>query len=434
VTLRAKVAVYLVAIHVALAALAVPLLWDGNRVWILLLEALVVLSLVLGLRLVRAIFVPLDLVRSGAQYLAESDFTVRFRETGQPDMDQLVEVYNRMADHLREERTVSEERHYFLEKILGATPTGVVILDYDEQIAVANPAACRMFRREPEALAGRRLSEVDDPLARSLAALGPDASRVETLWGSQRVRCRRSSFLDRGFERTFFLVDEMTEELRRTERAAYEKLIRVMSHEVNNTVTATTSLLDSCRTYAGQIGEEDRGDYESALEVVISRAGQLNAFMRGFAGVVRLPAPERRPADPLAILEGVERLMRAERERRRIAWAWEGEPIGRVSLDAVQLEQVFINVVKNALEAIGEDGTVTVRSGHADGRPFVALEDTGPAIPDDVRAELFTPFFSTKENGQGIGLTMVHEILSNHGFAFALEPLTPHGARFVVYF
>lgn len=433
-SLRTKLTIYLAVLHVALAALAVPLLWAELRIWILPLEALLAASLYLGIRLVRAVFVPLDLVRSGAQYLAESDFMVRFRGTGQPDMDALVDVYNRMVDHLREERTRSEERHYFLDKILTTTPSGVVILDYDERIAVANPAAARMLGRDAAALEGRKLTEIDDPLARALAALAVDESRVEGFWGSRRVRCRRLQFLDRGFARDFFIVDELTEELRRSERAAYEKLIRVMSHEVNNTVAATSSLLDSCLAYARHLEGEDRADYEEALGIVIARAAQLNAFMRGFADVVRLPEPELHPTDLRALLGRVERLMRPECERRRIEWRWECDgALGSPPLDAAQIEQVFINVFKNAIEAVGEGGTITVRCGASAGRRFVAVEDTGPGIPEDVRAHLFTPFFTTKEQGQGIGLTMVQEILGNHGLAFALESGERGGARFVLY-
>lgn len=433
-SLRAKFVVYLGVLHVALAALAVALLWE-DRVWIFAVEAAVVASLAVGVRLVRSVFVPLEMIRGGAQYIAERDFMVRFREAGHPELDQLVSVYNRMVDHLRQERTLTQEQHYFLGKILTASPSGILVLDYEERIAIANPAVERLLGRAADGLAGRRLSEVDDPLARALDRLAVDESRVEPVWGSRRVRCRRLQFLDRGFPRSFFIVDELTEELRRSERAAYEKLIRVMSHEVNNTVAATSSLLHSCLTYAAQLEGEDREDFEGALEVVISRTEQLNAFMRGFADVVRLPAPERQLTDARGLLEGIARLMRAECERRRIRWVWAcEEPPGRVSMDAAQIEQVFLNVVKNAVEAIGEEGTITVRCGRRSGRPFVAVEDTGPGIPADVRASLFTPFFSTKENGQGIGLTMVQEILDAHGFAFSLESVPPGPTRFVVYF
>jgi hypothetical protein len=102
----------------------------------------------------------------------------------------------------------------------------------------------------------------------------------------------KSRFLDRGFHRHFVLMEELTEELRQSEKAAYEKLIRLMSHEVNNSVASANSLLHSCLNYKDQLEVEDREDYEVALAVVISRTEQLNAFMKSFADVVRLLKPQ----------------------------------------------------------------------------------------------------------------------------------------------
>jgi nitrogen fixation/metabolism regulation signal transduction histidine kinase len=434
VSLRARLTLYLALLHVALAALAVPLLWAGERVWILPLEALLVASFLVGLRLVRAAAAPFEIVRSGRQHLAESEFAVRFRETGRREVDALVGVYNEMADRLREERTRAEERNFFLERVVDAAPAGVVILDFDGRVALANPAAERLFRRRARELAGLSLAEIGGPLAEALASLDEDEARVVSLWGSRRVRCQRLHFLDRGFSRACYLVDELTEELRRSERAAYEKLVRIMSHEVNNTVAATSSLLDSCKLYATRLEGEEREDFETALDVVIARAAQLAAFMDGFADVARLPEPRPTTVDLRALLGGVERLMRAECERRRIAWRWAwDERVGTARADAAQMEQVFINVVKNAIESIGEEGTVTVRATRENGRAAIAVEDTGPGIAADVREQLFTPFFSTKANGRGVGLTMVHEILSNHGFTFSLDSSAGEPTRFTIY-
>ena len=105
------------------------------------------------------------------------------------------------------------------------------------------------------------------------------------------MRVQRGTFLDRGFARSFLLLEELTEELRQSEKAAYEKLIRMMSHEVNNSVGASSSLLQSSLSYSAQLSGDDRADFERALQIAIDRMGQLNVFMRSFADVVRLPPP-----------------------------------------------------------------------------------------------------------------------------------------------
>ena len=233
---------------------------------------------------------------------------------------------------------------------------------------------------------------------------------------------QRGGFVDRGFPRAFFVLEELTGELRQAERAAYEKLIRVMSHEVNNTVASSTSLLQSSLTYARELSPENRTDFETALGVVIARTAQLNTFMKGFADVFRLPAPARQPCELVAILERVVALISARPDAGGIAWRWELDaPAIRVSADPAQLEQAILNVVKNAVEAV--DGT---GDGHdprhvEDDPPTLVVEDSGAGLTAEAQANLFTPFFSTKPGGQGIGLTLVGEILAGHGFDYALE-------------
>jgi signal transduction histidine kinase len=230
-------------------------------------------------------------------------------------------------------------------------------------------------------------------------------------------------------------MEELTEELRLYEKAAYEKLIRMMSHEVNNSVGASNSLLTSCLAYSHQLPEEHRRDFEAALGIAIGRTNQLDAFMRGFADVIRLPAPVPQPCDVRTMLHNVAALMKAQCDERRVAWCWaEDEVLPPVAVDPVQMEQVFLNIAKNAVEAIGHDGRITVRTWRKDGRPAVAIEDTGPGLSAEVRQNLFTPFFSTKEGGQGIGLTLVQEILASHRFQYSLDSAAGGPTRFTIVF
>ena len=132
-----------------------------------------------------------------------------------------------------------------------------------------------------------------------------------------------------------------------------------MSHEVNNTVASSTSLLQSSLTYARELGDESRRDFETALGVVIARTAQLNDFMKGFADVFRLPPPAKQPCELVAILERVWRCSARDPKRAGVAWRWELDaPAIRVSADPAQLEQAILNVVKNAVEAVDGTGTV----------------------------------------------------------------------------
>jgi signal transduction histidine kinase len=209
----------------------------------------------------------------------------------------------------------------------------------------------------------------------------------------------------------------------------------MMSHEVNNSVGSANSLLHSCLNYKDQLDPEDREDFVTALSVVISRTEQLNRFMRSFADVVRLPEPRLQPCEVKQLLDQVRVLMGPEMARRNIEWGWDFEsPPETVLMDRAQMEQAIVNIIKNSIESIGENGKVTIRMGNRGGRRFLTIEDTGHGISPDVRTQLFTPFFSTKENGQGIGLTLVQEILSRHGFEFSLEGQPGRPTEFTIYF
>ena len=431
-SLRAKIVLYLVLIHVVLGVISFIALRE-SRWWLLAVEGLFVVSIFLGTMLVRSFFVPLDLIRTGAELMSERDFTSQFREVGQPEMDALVRIYNQMIERLRDERLTLQERNYFLDRLLSASPAGVLTLDFDGRVSSLNPAARELLQVLDDEALGHPLSEIG-PLGEALAAVPVGKSRV-VAHGPRRLKVSRAEFFDRGFPRTFLLVGELTEELRASEKAAYGKLIRMMSHEVNNSVGAVSSLLDSFRGYGEDLSEEDRRDFLGAIDVAVNRMERLGAFMNGFAEVVRLPEPDRRPCDLRQLLEEILLLLRPELERRRIQAEWIANgPVPPVDLDRNQIEQVLVNVLKNAMESIGEDGRIALRLVSDGERPVLSISDTGRGIPEEVRPLLFTPFFSTKRDGRGLGLTLIREILIAHGAGFGLENRPEGGAEFRVRF
>jgi two-component system, NtrC family, nitrogen regulation sensor histidine kinase NtrY len=348
----------------------------------------------------------------------------------------LIGIYNTMVDRLRAERVRVAEQHQFLSRVLQVSPSGVVILDFDGAISSLNPAAERLLDRTAAAAVGRRLEALRSPLADALAVLDPGEARLVGMLGARRVKCHHGTFIDRGFPRSFLLIEELTEELRQFERAAYEKLIRVMSHEVNNSVAASNSLLHSSLAYAGDLRAADRADFEQAIGIVIERTEQLGSFMRRFADVFRLPPPLPRPTDLLPILQGIVRLLSSNPNARGVQWVWEAEhgsaPVFPVQIDRGQMEQALLNILRNAVEAIDGEGTVTIGVTAAGGRTTLTIDDTGPGISAEAQANLFTPFFSTKPHGQGIGLTLIQEILSAHGLEFGIERTAQGTTRFTV--
>jgi nitrogen fixation/metabolism regulation signal transduction histidine kinase len=432
VSLRGRFLAYLIAVHLLMAGVAAWLVWSDS-IWLGLVEIVLATSFFTGLALIRRFFTSVAFVHESAQLLEDSDLMSRYREVGQPGLDRLIRVYNRMVDSLRDERVRLEEQQQFLSRVLKESPGGIVVLDFDRRVEMANPSALRLLQAEAAFLVGQPLEAVSGALAGDLVALAEGRTRVVPLWGGRRVRAVHGSFPDRGFRRSFFLLEELTEELRQSEKAAYEKLIRMLSHEVNNTVGASNSLLNSCLTYGAQLTSDDRRDFEHAIGVVIARTAQLNTFMRSFADVVRLPQPQKTNVAIVDVATDLVRLLGGESDRRRIRLVEDVAPdLGSVAMDRAQLEQALVNIAKNGLEAIGADGTLTIRARRRDGIRVLEVEDTGPGIPPEARAQLFTPFFSTKEHGQGIGLTLVQEILANHKFGYALDGPPGGPTRFTI--
>lgn len=428
-TLGRRFVVYLVLVHLALAAAAVALA-RIDPLWAVLAEGVLAASLVTGLVLLRRArmtreqgAVALALIRSG-------EFTTRLRDTGVPEMDALVAAYNAMSDDLREQRVRLQERQWFLEKIVAASPSGIVTLDLDGRIADVNPAASRWLGGPDAPPIGRRLDELPGAFGAGLAGIAPGESRLLAEAGPRRFRARLSEFVDLGCARRFLLMDELSEELHRSERAAFEKLIRVMAHEINNSVGAGNSLLASCRPFASELSPESRQEFESALGLAIARGEHLNVFLNRFADVFRLPAPRVESLDLAELLRSVTRLMQAGADPR-VAFRLELPPERwLIRADRYQLEQVAINVLKNAREAASPIGSVTIRRVTKDGADRLEISDTGPGIDPTAASQIFSPFFTTKAAGQGIGLTMAREILEAHGFRFGLENRDAGGATF----
>lgn len=415
---------------VGLAVMLVCFYSGGNSLHLYLMEGVIAFLLIFWLIFNRKIVKPLELIGNGMDLLRERDFSSRLTQVGQFEADRVVNIFNRMMDQLKNERLRLREQNHFLDLLIQASPMGVVIVDFDGRITQVNPMAVKMFGLPAEQLHGCKLAEVQAALAKELARMKRDETAVVRLNDSNIYKCTCTTFTDSGFPHPFYLMERMTDELMRAEKKAYEKVIRMIAHEVNNTTAGITSALDS----AWQVLSEEQGmdDLCGMMRVCMERCYSMSRFITRFADVVKIPEPVLAPVDLNALATSCARFMESVCKERNIGLRLECDPeAGLVKADVSLMEQVLVNILKNAVESIGSDGEIIVRTA---AKAFIEIVDNGPGISKEVESKLFSPFFSTKPNGQGIGLVFIREVLSRHRCSFSLSTYEDGLTRFRIRF
>jgi two-component system nitrogen regulation sensor histidine kinase NtrY len=441
--LRRRLLGYVWLLHLAVFALVLWLYHERPLV-VVSVELVLVGSALLGTWLLGRALQPLDYTRRFQELLQEHNYAARLQQAPEDELAGLVRQFNQMLESLHEERLRLGEQRGFLDRLLEATPSAVLAFDFDGRVRLVNASALALLGLDaPEghalsdwaqgkaafaAGADAAARERSLQLLAQLEALPLGESRLLADADGRRYRAQRSHFFDRGFARHFLLLEELTQELDSSERATYEKLVRVLAHEVNNTVAATGSVLDSLLFYKPQLGEADRDDFGTAIEAVKRRNASLGEFIERFTRVVKMPAPEPRPTDPRGLLDDLLRLYREPGRARGVAVALARvEDVPALPLDRNLFEQALLNIAKNAVEAAeasarerGTPGRVDFELYRENDRVRLAVVDSGDRLGEVPPGQMFTPFFSTKKGGQGIGLLFVREVLQRHGFAYRL--------------
>ena len=400
-------------------------------------EALMLLLMLYLILFYRKIVKPMNTIGSGMELLREQDFSSRLSHVGQQEADRVVNVFNRMMEQLKNERLRLREQNHFLDLMINASPMGVIIMTLDEEVSQLNPMAMKMMGVRPEEAEGRKLSEIDSPLALELAAIPNGETSTVRLNDSSIYKCTHSSFVDRGFQHPFYLMEGLTDEVMKAEKKAYEKVIRMIAHEVNNTTAGITSTLDTVEQALSE--SEGMEDICDVMRVCTERCFSMSHFITRFADVVKIPEPTVAQVQLNELVSMCKRFMEGMCNDRNIILRLECDPeVGQVRLDASLFEQVVENIIKNAAERIesagesaGKHGEITVRT---TAPALIEIVDNGPGISKETEAKLFSPFFSTKPNGQGIGLVFIREVLSRHGCAFSLRTYNDGLTRFRILF
>ena len=421
-------ALILLALSGALAYWATHL--PDSRLPYYIMEGTIAFILIYLIVFYNKIVKPMHTIGNGMELLREQDFSSRLSPVGQHEADRIVNIFNRMMDQLKNERLRLREQNHFLDLLIQVSPMGVIITDLDGNISQANPMAIKMLGIHLESLLNKPIEKIDSPLASELAALSKEETRVVRLNDANIYRCTFTFFIDRGFQHPFYLIERMTDEVIRAEKKAYEKVIRMIAHEVNNTTAGITSTLDTVEQALAT--EKDMEEICDVMHVCTERCFSMSKFITRFADVVKIPEPllSRNSLNETATT--CVRFMEGLCNDHHIQLTLQCAPdVGDVNLDTSLFEQVLVNIIKNAVESIGQDGEIRITT---TAPASLEVADNGPGISKETEEKLFSPFFSTKPHGQGIGLIFIREVLNRHGCTFSLRTYNDGWTRFRISF
>ncbi|HEV8375728.1 MAG TPA: ATP-binding protein, partial [Candidatus Polarisedimenticolia bacterium] len=390
---------------------ALALVWTGDftpKVQWTLTTFLGILWLSFAFHLRQRIVMPLQTLSNLLAALREEDFSIRARGARRGDAlgDVMIEV-NALAETLHHERLGALEAGALLRKIMLEIDVAVFAFDPEGRVRLANRAAEKLLAQPAERLIGRSASELG--LEECLTEDSPGTFERSFPGGSGRWEARRSLFRQGGLPLQMLVITDLSRALREEERQAWQRLIRVLGHELNNSLAPIQSIAGSLVNLMDRRpAPADRDeDLKRGLAVIAARSEALNRFMDGYARLARLPRPVLRSVDLGALIRRVAGL-----EIRKIVSVDPG-PDMMVRADADQLEQLLINLVRNAVDAALETGgAVRVGWGRNGDHFDLWVEDEGPGLSNT--SNLFVPFFTTKAGGSGIGLVLSRQIAEAH--------------------
>ena len=401
-------------------ALCALLLWyDGYSAQIQWTVDLLLVLLWLGVsfnlrtRIVR----PLQTLSNILAAIREGDYSIRGRRALSGDaLGEVMLEVNDLGQTLREQRLGAMEATALLRTVMEEIDVAVFAFDGDQRLQLVNRAGERLLAQPSARLLTRTADELGLSTCLTLSAAGPQTMQMIFPGKVGRWDIRRSTFREGGQQHQLLVLTDLSQALREEERTAWQRLLRVLGHELNNSLAPIKSVAGSLADLMGRKPEPPdwRDDMQRGLAVISSRADSLARFVESYSKLARLPPPRLAPLKVGALVSRV-----ASLETRLQVNVVPGPELV-VQGDDVQLEQLLINLVRNAVDASMETrGHVDVGWQQVNGQVEVWVRDEGPGLAST--ANLFVPFFTTKAQGSGIGLVLSRQIAEAHGGTLTLE-------------
>jgi two-component system nitrogen regulation sensor histidine kinase NtrY len=428
----------------------------------LLMTLIVVFSFTwFGLYLARGITGPIEQLAEGTREIAAGNLAYKVQARADDEIGVLVDSFNRMTDDLAESKrrleeayldlqdkhTELEDRRRYIETVLETIATGVVSFDSLGRLTTINRAAARMFGVAEGAAVGRLVEEVfAGPEARAVVTLvqrtrrprgGTVSTEIHLRRGAATLALLASATALRGPDGehagAVVVLDDLTDLLKAQRLAAWREVAQRIAHEIKNPLTPIQLSAQRLRRRLARGGGEDEQLVTECTETIIQEVDGLRRLVDEFSRFARMPVPVRRPTDVRPLVENVAALYR-EAHPALTLLTRHASDVPLVEADPDHIKRAVLNLVDNAVEAVHGTGHVTVETMHLPdaGVVRIAVADDGPGIASEDRDKLFLPYFSTKVTGMGLGLPIVHEIVTEHGGTVRVEDNVHGGSRFVL--
>ncbi|MCI5784254.1 MAG: ATP-binding protein [Bacteroidales bacterium] len=375
-------------------------------------EGAVIISVITLAVFYKRIVKPIRTLAQGMDMLKMQDFTQRLKTIGQKETDTIAETFNAIISRLREEQIHTREQEHFLNLIINNTSTAIILLDGNNKISFLNSAATTLFGKD---VVSKGLSEINTPVAKILSSVAPHSTITLPTNTGDLFRCTHETFMDSGYAHHFFIIENVTTEINNAQRTAYEKIIRMISHEVNNSMTGILSTMQMLEEICHE--NNKLSYFEEPIDACINRSTQLGQFLSRIAQVVKIPDPKLRSCNINDCITQAVTFVKSEADNRNIDISihYSAESIIK-GIDIDLFQQALINILRNAMESIDKNGKISIDFSEN----HIFITDNGKGIDAKIAENIFRPFFSTKKGGQGIGLMMIADILTKHGFKYSL--------------
>jgi two-component system nitrogen regulation sensor histidine kinase NtrY len=367
----------------------------------------------------RVVF-PLRTVSNLLAALREGDFSIRARGANREDaLGEVLREVNALGETLRQQRLGALEATALLRKVMEEIDVAVFAFDGAGRLRLVNRAGERLLNQSEKRLLGLTAEELG--LSECLEGEAPKIAQIAFPGKSGRWEIHRGNFREAGLAHQLLVITDLSRALREEERQAWQRLIRVLGHELNNSLAPIKSVAENLGSmlHRKERAADWQEDMRSGLNIIAARTDGLARFMSAYARLAKLPPPVFQPVD---VGVWIRRVVGLE---PRLSVQIDAGPETRIQADPDQLEQLLINLLRNAVDASLETGGgVKVGWERQNGSIRVWVQDDGPGIPN--AANLFVPFFTTKQGGSGIGLVLSRQIAEAHGGSLTLENREAH--------